>query len=236
MKLKPTKKEQSGSFVLNDESSFLMKEDYKSLRTNLMFSFADTDSKVVAVTSSTRSEGKSTNSINLAISCAYLEKKVLLIDCDMRLPTLAKKLKLTNQKGLSDVLVGETSFEEAVIHDQEKGISILTVGTMPPDPTRLLQSARMRELIREMRECYDYIILDCPPVNAVVDAILMVDFVDGYLLLVRHNETDIRELSESLRKLERAKANVLGVVYTNMPVQGKRSYYKNKKYGYYGVD
>lgn len=218
-------------YILNEKSSFLIKEDYKALRSNIDFLFSDTASNVIAITSSARSEGKSTNSINLALSYAELGKKVLLIDCDLRLPTVASKLKIqsSKKKGLSNILAEGVSISEAVHVMENNGPHVITAGTIPPDPTRLLQSERMRALLVELRENYDYIILDCPPVNAVIDALLLVTIVDGYILVMRHEQTDHRDVVSMLGKLRHAKANVLGVIYTDVPAEGNK-YYRNKYY------
>lgn len=237
MKLRRNKKAaERREYILSDKSSFLMKEDYKALRTNLLFSFTDEGAKVIAVTSSGRGEGKSTNSLNTAISCAQLGKKVLLVECDLRLPSLSAKLKTKTYgtAGLSDVLVGAVNLKDAIMVNQQYGISFLFAGTIPPDPTRLLQSARMRAMIDALKSVYDYIILDCPPINAVVDSVLMSDFVDGYLMVVKHESTDQHDLGVAITKLQRAKANIVGVVYTNVPVHSKGGYGKSEYY--YGKD
>lgn len=219
-------------YILSEKSSFVTKEDYKMLRSNIDFLFPDTTSKIIAVTSSSRNEGKSTNAVNLSLSYAELEKKVMLIDCDLRLPTVAAKLRIrsTEKKGLSNILAENIQWRDAMQTIEPNGLDVITAGTIPPDPTRLMQSDRMRALLSELREHYDYIILDCPPITAVVDAMLLVSIVDGYMLVIRHEATDHKSLSSTLTKLRQAKANILGVVYTDVPVEESKrnrgSYYR----------
>ena len=221
--------EKSRKLLLREDSSFLMKEDYKALRTNISFSFPERGPKCIAVTSAMRSEGKSTNAINLAISFAELGKKVLLIDCDLRLPIIGARLGVDTKLGLSDLLVGECSGGEVIKYSEEWGIFVICSGTIPADPTRLLSSPNMGEVIEVLKSTFDYIIMDCPPTNMVIDAAILAPYVDGYLLVVKHGETEYRDISEMLEQLKRADANILGFVYANAPTDSNKRY--SRKYG-----
>lgn len=216
--------------ILREKSPFMMREAYKALRTNVAFSLPGNDAKCIAVTSGSRGEGKSYNSVNLAIAFAQIGKKVVLFDCDMRLPTVASKLGLKAKPGLSDYLVGEASLEEAIRRDVE-GVDVFPAGSIPPDPTGLLESTQIEDLIARMREEYDYIIIDLPPVNTVADAAILSRCIDGFLLVVRHGNTENKDIAEMLRQLKMVGARVLGFVYNDVPVEGKRYYYR---YYYYG--
>ena len=232
---KKNKKTSEAKLLLSENSSFLMKEDYKTLRTNIAFSFPDDEPKIIAVTSSGRSEGKSTNSINLAVSFSELGKKVLLLDCDLRLPTVAAKLKINKkvgQEGLTDLLIGKATATDVLYHDEKRGIFVIGAGTIPPDPTKLLQSERMANLLTSLKKAFDYIILDCPPVTEVIDAALMSQYVDGYVLIVRHGESYHRRINEMLNQLLRVNAKILGFVYVNLPAED-RKYYKKGGGNYY---
>lgn len=237
MKKNKTNLDNGDVLLLSENSSFIMKEDYKTLRTNISFSFSDTDPKVIAVTSALRAEGKSTNSINLAISYAQIGAKTLLIDSDMRLPTISAKLGITSKKGLSDVLVGESDIDNAIVRNTKHGIDILTAGMLPPDPTKLLNSDNVKLMIQHLKDEYDIIIVDCPPVNLVVDAVLWSAVADGFVLVVRDNITRHKDIVEMLVQLEKGNANILGIVYVNTSsVGGKKNYgygKYNKKYYYY---
>lgn len=221
--------EKSRKLLLREDSPFLMKEDYKALRTNVSFSFPERGPKCIAITSAMRNEGKSTNAINLAISFAELGKKVLLVDCDLRLPMVGARLGVDTKLGLSDLLVGECNGGDVVRYSEEWGIYVICSGTIPADPTRLLSSKNMGEAIAALKSTFDYIIMDCPPTNMVIDAAILAPYVDGYLLVVKHGETEYRDISEMLEQLKRADANILGFVYANAPTQAHKRY--SRKYG-----
>ena len=213
--------------ILNDESPFSLIEAYKSLRTNITFSLPGSEGKVIGVTSAMRGDGKSTNCINTAISFADLGKKVVLIDGDMRLPTVAEKMGFNNSPGLSDVIVGVAKPSEAIVMKQEN-FYIFPAGRIPKDPTGLLQSKQMASLIAKLKELYDYVFIDLPPITTVTDAAIMAPYVDGYLIVVRHETTDMRELNDAIKLLRIADAKILGFVYNDAPTAAKKyySYYK----------
>ncbi|MCD7821029.1 MAG: CpsD/CapB family tyrosine-protein kinase [Clostridiales bacterium] len=144
-----------------------MREAYKALRTNVQFSLPGNECKCIAVTSGERADGKSTTAINLALTFGQLNKRVLLIDGDLRMPTVARKMNVPKEPGLSDLLVGEAKAETAIQVNKKYGISILTAGKLPPDPTWLLESQQMKELLEQFRREYDYIFIDLPPVLTV---------------------------------------------------------------------
>ena len=213
------------SHILSDSSPFVVKEAYKALRTNIIFSLPGQESKCIGITSSARSEGKSTNSINLALAFAQIGKKTLLVDCDMRLPSIASKLRIAKQPGLSDFIVGEANVNESIQHYKEN-LDVMVAGGIPRDPTGLLTSQSMRMLLEKMREYFDYIIIDLPPITTVTDAAILSDSVDGYLLVVRHDSTDYRAVGEMLHQLRLSEGKILGFLYTNAPVSEKKYYNK----------
>ncbi len=220
-------------YVLSDSTPFQAKEAYKALRTNVMFSMPGGDCKVVGVTSSVPSEGKSTTAINLSISLAQIGKRVLLIDADMRIPSVAGRMKIKGAPGLSDFLVGEAKVEEAVRTVDEYGIHVLPAGSIPPDPTGLLEAKQVEHLFSALRNIYDFVVVDLPPVNSVPDAIILAKYIDGYLLAVREKITKHKEVSEALKHLHLANANIVGFVCNGGPRSSERY---NKRYyhrGYY---
>ena len=219
----------SRKYILQENSPFAIKESYKALRTNVAFSLPGTESKVVAVTSGDRSEGKSFNTINLAIAFAQIGKKVILLDCDMRLPTVASKLGIQQKPGLSNVLVGETPPSEA-IRTLFPGFDVLPAGSIPKDPTGLLQSKMMTSFVAKLREIYDYIFIDLPPVTTVTDASIISPLIDGFLIVVRHELSTFKEETAVLKQLELSGSKVLGFIYNDSPIEDKKYY---KKYGYY---
>ena len=156
--------------ILHPESPFSVREAYKTLRTNLTFSMTAKGSKLIGITSAVASEGKSTNCMNLAITFAENGARVLVLDCDMRRPNIARLLDCPVTPGLSNVLVGVCDLEKAVQKNVYENVDVLPAGDMPPNPTELLDSERMQELLDTLRGDYEYILLDMPPVNVVADA------------------------------------------------------------------
>ena len=218
------------TMLLSPQSPFSVQEAYKTLRTNVVFSLPGADCKCIGVTSPTRGEGKSTIAINLAISLAQLDQKVILIDCDMRLPTLLKKLNISEKEGLSNYLSG-TIDTLPIYRVKERGIDFIPSGTIPPDSTILIDSAVMKELIQVLKTKYDYVILDFPPVNIVSDAVLLVNQIDGYLMVVRHGYSEHQRLNEAFRQMRFAGAKIIGFVY-NDKSNNNKYYKKGKGYRY----
>ena len=220
------------TMLLSDRSAFSVKEAYKTLRTNVMFSLPGKDSKCIGVVSPERGDGKSSVSINLAISFAQINKKVIIVDCDLRLPTIASKLGIEAKPGLSNFLSGNQDSEQPLIRrSSEYGIDIMTAGDIPPDPTALITSRQMDAFIELLKKYYDYIILDFPPATIVSDAASVSRIVDGYLIVIRHNSSDFSKINETLRQMDFADAKILGFVYNGKDEQKK--YYKNGKYSKY---
>ncbi|MBQ6706412.1 MAG: CpsD/CapB family tyrosine-protein kinase [Clostridia bacterium] len=218
--------------LLSEESPFAIQEAYKLLRTNLIFTMPGEGCKKIVVTSSDRSEGKSTTAINLAIAIAQNQSRVLLLDCDLRLPTVSKKLKIKNVPGLTEALVGIRG-QEMQIYALPSGVHVLTAGTIPPNPTELLGSEQMQMLLDRLSEKYEYIIIDTPPINEVADAVILSKYASGVLVVVRQNMSTTRDVDAALQKLEFAEAKVLGFVLSGAE-EDKRAYKKKygKKYGY----
>lgn len=218
--------------ILTDKSPWGIQEAYKTLRTNVLFSLTGSGCKVIGMTSSLPSDGKSINSVNLALSFGQLGKRVLLIDCDLRKPTAASKLRIKGTPGLSDVLVGQAKIGDCMHRLSEYGIDVLPSGRIPPDSTWLLQSQRLEVLIEELKKVYEYIIIDLPPVTTVADASIMSKYCNGFIVVVRHNSTDIRAVGSTLDQLQRAKARVIGFIYNDAPT-GHGGYYRySYKYKY----
>lgn len=215
--------------ILNGKSAFAVTEAYRALRTNIMYSLPGGGCKCIAVTSASRGEGKTTNTVNLALAFAQAGKHVLLIDADMRIPAVALTLKSQGNPGLSDLLTGGARFSEAAYRLPKYGLDILPAGNIPPDPTFLLGSAEMKQLLGQLKEHYDYIFIDLPPVNVVTDAMLIAESVDGYLLLVKHYSTGHRQIVQMLARCRSVGARILGFLYVNTP-PGGGGYYK-KFYG-----
>lgn len=227
--------------LIGSQISFAAAEAYKLLRTKLQFSFTDDNvCRVIGLSSALSGEGKSLSAINLAHTLSQLDKKVILIDCDMRRPTLAEKLGIKSKPGLSDYLTGQSTMEELVqqcgIKREEDAFLAITAGVNPPNPIELLNSNKMSQMLKEMRAVYDYVILDLPPVGEVSDALVVTKETDGMLLVVRQNYCDRVALGDTVRQFAFVNSKILGVVFNCTEEYGNRygkGYYKRYYRGSY---
>lgn len=230
------KQEKEDEALLCEKMNFSGREAYKLLRTNLLFTLADNSScKVVGVSSSVRGEGKSTCSINLAYTLAQSGSKVLIVDMDMRLPSIAKKLHLDDKLGLSDFLINNASKKDIIKPTKYENLDLVLSITIPPNPSELIQSEAMTRFINSLKKEYDFIVLDLPPVNVVSDALAAKDLMDGILVVVREGYTDKYSLADCVRQLQFMEFNILGFVLTNAggELSYSSKYNKYKRYKYY---
>lgn len=218
----------------NDNSPIA--EAFRKLRTNLQFLAVDNPPRVIVVTSSMPSEGKSTTAINIALALAEAEHSVLLIDGDMRRPTLHRYLDLVQPVGFSTVLSGGASVDEALQKTRFPGLTVLTSGAIPPNPSELLGSQSAKKLLAELRGQFDYVVVDSTPLLAVTDAAILAAGADGVLIMARFGHTRRDQLSHAVASLEGVGAVMLGSVFTMMPVRGRSSYGYGYGYGYYGSE
>lgn len=222
--------------VLTSDSKFAIVEGYKIARTNLVFSLTAKDSNCVAVTSWSKGEGKSTATVNLAISFAKMGKRVLLIDTDLRRPNLHNLLKLQNKTGVSDVIGQFGDFETAVHRNVISCLDVLTSGAIPPNPSELLASSYFAQLIERVKEEYDYVLMDTPPLGVVADTLLLKDFVGGYVLVVREKVTSHGDIENALQSVKLADSSVIGFLKVGCGARNKgynrRGYYYNNSYYY----
>ncbi|MED4060184.1 CpsD/CapB family tyrosine-protein kinase [Priestia megaterium] len=205
-------------------------EQYRTIRTNIQFSNVDQDIKTIVLTSSGAEEGKSTTSSNLATVYAQQGLNVLLIDADLRKPTGHYTFRLENHIGLTNVLTRQSTLAQAVQESEIPHLSVLTSGPIPPNPSELLASAQMAELLKEMKEQFDMIIFDTPPILAVADAQILANQVDGTILVVSSGKTEKDAALKSKELLSNAKGKLLGVVLNNRKVEEGNYYY------YYGTN
>lgn len=214
-------------FVVEDKPKSMAAEAYRTLRTNIQYSSFDKEIRTIAVTSAEPAEGKSTVSGNLALSFAQNEKKVILLDCDLRKPSVHKNFKISNVKGLSEVLLGKVDIDEA-IQKRNDNLDVLTSGKIPPNPSEMLSSVSMSKLIQELQRIYDIIILDTAPLKAVTDAQILSTKVDGTILVTRAERTKRESVIEAKNLLTKVGANIIGTVLH--ATENNR----NKYYYYYG--
>lgn len=219
--------------TLHKNLEFTATEQYKLIRANLDFTLPENEKcPVIGVTSSMRGEGKSTTAVNLSYVFAEKGSKVLLIDGDLRIPSIAKKLDIESSPGLADLLRGKgAQISDFQSHLLENWF-VLPSGNIPPNPSELLGSSRMEKILNQLREIFDYIIIDLPPVNIVSDAISISSLISGMIVVIREEYTEKKELERCFRQLKLSNVNILGCVM-NEAKSGNSSYGKYKKYKYY---
>lgn len=201
-------------------------EAYRAFRTNLHYSSIDKKIKSLIITSPTAQDGKTVTAANLAISMANAGSSVLLIDADLRKPTVHKQFRISNAKGLTEVLIDDLSIDKALKTFKDiPNLSVLTSGIIPPNPSELLASDKMEELIKELSPRFDIIIIDTPPIVCVSDGIGLSGKADGIILAIAAQQTKINNAQDALEALRKVGANILGVVMTKV---------RNKKMSYYG--
>ncbi|WP_309120837.1 CpsD/CapB family tyrosine-protein kinase [Paenibacillus sp.] len=205
-------------------------EAYVKLRTNIELSAVDNPIQVVMTTSANPGDGKSTTASNLGVVYAQAEKKTLIIDADLRKPTMHHFFMLSNRGGLTSVLTNQSKFESVVRDTSTPNLQVLTSGPIPPNPSELLSSKRMSRLIEELRHQYDTIIIDSPPTLAVADAQIISTLTDGVLLVLSSGNTKRDLAAKAKASLDHAKARILGVVLNNMDRKNADAYYY-----YYGA-
>lgn len=217
-----------GLVVVNKPSS-VVSEQFRTIRTNIQFSMVDETLRTIVVTSAGPASGKSTVSANLAATFASKEKKVLLVDADLRKPTVHKTFKVRNNDGLTTLLTDRKAYlEEMIYRTHSEGLYILTSGAIPPNPAELLSSKRMEEIKQEMLDYFDLIIFDMPPLLAVTDAQVMASKTDGVLFVIPKGQANKDEVFKAKDLLEKVQANVLGAVLNRVDKSDDSYYY------YYG--
>ena len=214
-------------FILEKDPKSIAAESYRTLRTNIQYSSFDKEYKIIMVTSSEPGEGKSTIAGNLALSFAQDGKRVLLIDSDLRKPSLHKKFKISNLVGLSDVLIGKEDLKTA-LHRYNENLVVLTSGKIPPNPSEMLSSKTMSMLLEELKGVFDCVILDTPPVQAVTDSQILSTKADGTILVIRAEKTKKDSVQNALGLLKKVNANIIGTVLNGIESS------RNKYYYYYG--
>ena len=219
--------------------AFRVAEALRLIRTNLLYTLANTDNRVVLFSSAEPSAGKSTVCSNLALIMAQSGARVLLIDADMRRPVQHRHFRMRRTDGLSKILAGMATFEECLHKEVSPNLDLLMVGSIPPNPSELLGSDRMRELLDKASQEYDYIFVDTPPICVVADALVLAPMAAGVVLVTRQGQTSYEEVEESLDAISQIDAVLLGVVITDADSEQKsyvrsynRRYYRYANYRY----
>lgn len=202
-------------------------EAFRRLRTNLQFLNVDNPPKILVFTSSLAGEGKSETSINSALALSEAGSSVLLIEADLRRPKLVSYMGMSDKVGITNILAGQADFDSVVQDTEFEGLDVLGCGPLPPNPSELLASEACHRLLNSLRDKYDFVIIDSPPLLPVTDAVLLTRFADGALMIIRNGRTTIEQVSRATENLRKADANLFGAVL----VSNKPS--KEKEKGYY---
>ena len=218
----------------NENAPFSYVEAYKSLCTNFEFIAAAQDCKNVLVTSTVANEGKTNISVNLAMTLSGYDKKVCLVECDLRRPSAHKLILMSrNTEGLTNVLKGEIELSKAIKRVDDTNMHILLAGSMPPNPSELLASEKMRSVIDELTEKYDYVIYDTPPILVVTDAASLGKYMDGALLVVSHDRVERSIVLKAKKNLDSAGVKILGAIYSMYSMKTADTYSRYSSYNYY---
>lgn len=207
-------------------------EQFRTIRTNIMYSSIDTDIKTVVFTSASPGAGKSTMAANVAIAYAQSGKRTLLIDADLRRPTTHYTFETGNQRGLSTVIINDMPAADVVKQTEVENLEIMTSGPVPPNPSELLASRKTNLLLKTFSMDYDMVIIDTPPLLAVTDAQVLSKIVDGVILVTNVEANNRERLQDAKALLEKADANILGVVMNNKNMGRSKDEY----YYYYGSE
>jgi len=219
-KNKKAAEERVGVYKFGKELDFASTEAYNLLRTNISFSLPDTQTgKVIGITSPCPQEGKSTTSINLCYAIAEAGHTVVLVDSDMRRPSVASVLDIPATPGLSNILAKNSpdAVRKGVLTEK---MSVITSGDVPPNPAEFVSSHKMQELIEKLKEEYEYVIIDLPPVLSVSDPLAISKHTDGIVMIVRHGHTKRRDILEAIRQLRLVNAKIIGFVYNGVRGRG----------------
>ncbi|MBX7143193.1 MAG: polysaccharide biosynthesis tyrosine autokinase [Oligoflexia bacterium] len=215
----------------------LAAEAYRTIRTGLLLSRAGEPPRTLLVTSAQSSEGKTTSSINLAVSLASAGGRVILVDADLRRPSMYRHFQLDSHlPGLVDVITGQMSWEEVALKDIVPRVTVIPSGQIPPNPAELLGSLEMATLIDQLSASFDYVVIDSPPILPVTDSVILSRYVEGVVLVVKGASTPRRVISDARARLKAVGANLLGVVLNDVDVTGGDYYYYNRYYHSYYRD
>ncbi len=213
--------------------NFQLRESYKTARTNIGFSIIKDGCKKVIVSSSLQGEGKTTTSVNLAITFSQqVETKVLIIDCDLRKPKIDRYFEISSVPGLTNVISKEVELSEVIRKTKTNNLDVICSGAIPPNPSELLASKYMKNILDELEKQYDYIILDTPPINLVSDALVLLKNSDGIVIVIKDGESTYPEYNRTIELLNRADAKILGVIVNGTKMNKKSKYSRVYKYDY----
>lgn len=209
---------------------FIVSEDYRTVRTSIMLSYAERPPKTIVFSSALPQEGKTVTLANMAVSFSQLRKKVLVVDADLRKPRLHQIFNVKNVKGLTAYLTGKTQLKDIVHKTSIENIWLIPSGPIPPNPSELLNSKKMKTMIEELKKKNDFVLIDSPPVLAVVDPLIISSLADGVVLVIQPEKTEREPFLKAVEELKRDKAKIIGVLFNKANLKSK--YYYNYKYEY----
>lgn len=227
MTVKKENIKQERSNILSSETPFSITEEYKALRANLTFSIPSDECKIIGITSADRMEGKSITCLNLAITFAETNARVLLMDCDLRLPKIGLLIDKVATPGISNLLVHLSSMDDVIQPVKKFGFDVILSGNIPPNPSELLGSDQMSKILGELSKRYDYIFIDTPPVNAVSDAVVLSKQLTGMMFVVRAGLSEKGSVKNAINQLDFAGVNILGFILNGASAKNLG---RNKKY------
>lgn len=221
--------------ILSEHTNFETSENYKTLRTSIMFSLPKLEGgKVIGVTSAIPGEGKSTTVVNLGIAFAQMGAKVIVLDCDLRKPKVHRYLQTDLGEGMTNVICGFVTLDDVIRKDIRPGLDCITAGEIPPNAAEVLSSQAFTDIVNELKTKYDYIFVDTPPVTVVTDAAVVSKRCTAMVLIVKNNYTTFDMVDEMIRRLKKVQAKIIGFVMTNSDSKRSRygSYVGRYKYKY----
>ncbi|MDD3417094.1 MAG: CpsD/CapB family tyrosine-protein kinase [Lachnospiraceae bacterium] len=219
--------------IVHNSSKSPVSEAYRGIRTNIQFANVDNNIKTILMTSSAPGEGKTTTLCNVAMTMADAGHKVIIIDCDLRKPRIHKFFEVSNRVGITDILLKGEDFKSFLRGGFHPNLEIITSGKIPSNPSEILYSNAMKNLIEKIKMEYDYVFIDTPPVIAVTDAVIMSQYIDGVVLVCSSGKTEVEMVKKAKESLAKVNANILGVVLNKIPLKGQKYanyyYYSNKE-------
>jgi capsular exopolysaccharide synthesis family protein len=217
-----------------------LSENYRTIRTSILLSHAEKPPKTILFSSALTQEGKTATIVNSAVSLAQLQGRVLIVDADLRKPRLHRLLKIRNVSGLTSYLTGKISLNEVINKTFVENLWLIPSGPIPPNPAELLNSKKMKDMMEEVRQVFDFVVLDSPPILAVIDSVIISSVTDASIIVVRSGKTTRKAFLDAVNEMRHGRANIIGVIFNGVDLGKDESYYskyyRDYGYGVYGKE